>query len=495
MKINFFVVVALALSASVFTLPAWALTDIYLALDDGGTGFTGPHLFHVTYDNNALPVKTYSVFGAQPLGAGTTINSLAVNSNQGASGGIYAAMSGAFNQLAEYSFNHGTGVFGVERANAGVFGDIAVDGLDRLYVVETATTGALQHLVPHASLPQFDVNATVDTANEGGDAYLAILNNNDVVVSGRRRTTNPTDFPNGFEPNFSFQYRLTGSSLNLQAQNNNGAIIPADLAVLPNGKLIIANQNRPLTPFNSLYEMVVPLTNDGGDVCCGINALGATIVWDDIDVLSDGTIIATGASDFFTGSPEQYLISHRRSGINLTTTGLIQIGVLNNMMAEPSVITVDENDIIHVSSGGRLVAWDLAPDPMNPGFDKFTAQACFPNDCVSFNAVGTGTAIVSAVAPAVVSLPGDFNGDGMVDAADFLAWRSSFGTASGATLADGDANVDGDVDGGDFLVWQQNFGPAPLSSAQSASVPESTTILLGACCLAAILPCRVRRPC
>ncbi len=462
MKINLLVVVASVLSATVFTLPAWALTDVYLALDDGGISLPGPQLFHFTYDDDA-PVKTYTLFGAQPLGAGTTINSLAVNSDPGSSGGIYAAMTGTFNQLAEYSFDHGAGVFGVERVNAGVFGDIAVDGLDRLYAVETATTGALQNLVPHASLPQFDVNATVDTTNEGGDAYLAILNNNDVVVSGRRPTTNPVDFPNGFEPNFSFQYRLTGSSLDLQAQNNNGAITPSGLAVLPTGNLIIANQNVPLTPFNSLYEMTIPLADAGGAVCCGIEALGATIQWDDIDVLSDGTIIATGVSDFFTGFPEQYLLSHRRSGINLTTTGLVQIGVLDNMVAEPSVITVDENDIIHVASGGRLVAWDLAPDPMNPGFDKFTAQACFPNDCDSFNAVGIGTAIVSAE---FVAGTGDFDFDGDVDGFDFLKWQrgESPNPLSPSDLAD----------------WQTNYGMPPLVTAVSL-VPEPTSVLLALC--------------
>src|SRR5262249_16207911 len=46
---------------------------------------------------------------------------------------------------------------------------------------------------------------------------------------------------------------------------------------------------------------------------------------------------------------------------------------------------------------------------------------------------------------------GDFDGDGDVDGADFVAWQTHFPTASGATRADGDADGDGDVDGADFV--------------------------------------------
>ena len=60
------------------------------------------------------------------------------------------------------------------------------------------------------------------------------------------------------------------------------------------------------------------------------------------------------------------------------------------------------------------------------------------------------------------AIPGDFDGDGDVDGADFLKWQAGFPTASGATRADGDADGDGDVDGQDFLIWQGNYPtPAP----------------------------------
>ncbi|MCC7083963.1 MAG: dockerin type I repeat-containing protein [Pirellulales bacterium] len=72
---------------------------------------------------------------------------------------------------------------------------------------------------------------------------------------------------------------------------------------------------------------------------------------------------------------------------------------------------------------------------------------------------------------------GDFNGDGNVDGADFVAWQTHFPTASGATLADGDANGDGAVDGADFVIWQTNF-PYTAPGPGSAPVPEPNAVAL-----------------
>jgi hypothetical protein len=91
----------------------------------------------------------------------------------------------------------------------------------------------------------------------------------------------------------------------------------------------------------------------------------------------------------------------------------------------------------------------------------------------------------------LIDLPpiaGDFDGDGDVDGADFVAWQTHFPMASGATLSDGDADGDGDVDGADFVVWQTNFPTGPDSAV--APVPEPAT-WLGL--LAAIVLLRARQ--
>lgn len=84
-----------------------------------------------------------------------------------------------------------------------------------------------------------------------------------------------------------------------------------------------------------------------------------------------------------------------------------------------------------------------------------------------------GSGVVLQSAPP--GLAGDFDGDGDVDGADFVAWQTNFPTASGATQAMGDADGDGDVDGADFATWQGQFPTAP---SPTLSVPEPAELYL-----------------
>lgn len=71
----------------------------------------------------------------------------------------------------------------------------------------------------------------------------------------------------------------------------------------------------------------------------------------------------------------------------------------------------------------------------------------------------------------------DFNGDGVVDGADFLAWQRGFGIGSGAALGDGDANGDGAVSATDLAIWSNQFGGGAVVGAVSA-VPEPSAAVL-----------------
>ena len=87
----------------------------------------------------------------------------------------------------------------------------------------------------------------------------------------------------------------------------------------------------------------------------------------------------------------------------------------------------------------------------------------------------------------------DFDGDGDVDGADFLAWQAGFGITGTATLADGDANGDGDVNAGDLAIWQSQFGTLPGNALSSAAVPEPSACVAGLVGLLAILFLKSRR--
>lgn len=64
------------------------------------------------------------------------------------------------------------------------------------------------------------------------------------------------------------------------------------------------------------------------------------------------------------------------------------------------------------------------------------------------------------------ALPGDYNGDGVVDAADYTTWRDTLGSTE-LLAADGDG--DGQVDDDDYDIWVANFG---LSSNTGVAIPE-----------------------
>lgn len=85
---------------------------------------------------------------------------------------------------------------------------------------------------------------------------------------------------------------------------------------------------------------------------------------------------------------------------------------------------------------------------------------------------------------------GDFNGDGVVDAADYTVWRESL--SDPADLR-GDGNRDGLVDEADYRLWRSLYGNtlAAQSEAEQVRVPEPTTGLLVV--IAAMLTCGIHR--
>ncbi len=89
------------------------------------------------------------------------------------------------------------------------------------------------------------------------------------------------------------------------------------------------------------------------------------------------------------------------------------------------------------------------------------------------NLYTTGEVTITAV-PGLV--PGDFSGNGVVDAADYVVWRDNFGIQSGAMSSSGDGDSDGDVDGADYLVWQRNFGRSFGSGSELPSTEPLSTV-------------------
>jgi hypothetical protein len=96
-------------------------------------------------------------------------------------------------------------------------------------------------------------------------------------------------------------------------------------------------------------------------------------------------------------------------------------------------------------------------------------------------------------------LPGDYNKNGVVDAADYVVWRNTEGQ-SVTTGTGADGNFDGQVNADDYAVWQAHFGETLTSgtganlASTGGAVPEPTVFGLVAASLGFVLPdCRRAR--
>jgi hypothetical protein len=120
-----------------------------------------------------------------------------------------------------------------------------------------------------------------------------------------------------------------------------------------------------------------------------------------------------------------------------------------------------------------------------------------------FDALDTGTAYFDIHTSAfpngeirgfVVFVPGDFNDDGIVSAADYVIWKKTEGTIEEGHPADADnSNV---VDAADYAIWRENFGSTRhdqhehnhgngAGASLAANVPEPSTLALLAIVLGA----------
>lgn len=117
-----------------------------------------------------------------------------------------------------------------------------------------------------------------------------------------------------------------------------------------------------------------------------------------------------------------------------------------------------------------------------------------PGDCNGDTAVNADDlkcvadiAARDAVLAAIGSLPGDLDGNGAVEFADFLVLAENFDKEGG--YAEGNIDLEGKVAFADFLKLAENFGKTPANAA--AAVPEPSSLLLA--CLAFLAVGQTRR--
>jgi hypothetical protein len=112
-----------------------------------------------------------------------------------------------------------------------------------------------------------------------------------------------------------------------------------------------------------------------------------------------------------------------------------------------------------ISADGQSVAIhsraaNLVADDYNASFDVFLATL-----------------------PTFAPVPGDFDGSGVVDEADYSIVRSHFGSAVPPGTM-GDANGDRIVDNADYVIWRKNLGAVVSGSGAALGAAASEDNLL-----------------
>jgi len=218
-------------------------------------------------------------------------------------------------------------------------------------------------------------------------------------------------------------------------------------------------------------------------------ALGAGLVFDGGDlIVQDVTLLPT------------FETRGRLQRLPITGTSVLEFGpaelLLDGMTSGYSVILDGEGDLYTTGSGGlyRVTGTPLAEVLLLPAgfssamafdagpFEKFAGPNGGRLAWAAEASWGIEDQFVTVLTPA---RPGDYNGDGAVDALDYAVWRGEFGT-TGDLASDG--NLDGIIDAADYVIWRHNAVLASGAAFDStAGVPEPVTLALVLCPVAALI--------
>ena len=223
-----------------------------------------------------------------------------------------------------------------------------------------------------------------------------------------------------------------------------------------------------------------------------------------------GRLVAAGATQFFVpnlpllgDTPRFNGNASTQSQYNTLTTqfNAALAAAIDNLHAQNAALTFYRLDVASLFEQARSnpAAFGLtnvtaaAAPGLTPGTSSYDKNRIAPNanQYLFWDDLHPTTTVHSIFAERaldLLALPGDFNHDGIVDAADYTVWRDAFGETGALLAADGDGN--GAVNNDDFAIWKTHFGQSAsgglgATAAIDISVPEPAGWLM--MCLAAIV--------
>ncbi|MEM6330839.1 MAG: LamG-like jellyroll fold domain-containing protein, partial [Planctomycetota bacterium] len=160
----------------------------------------------------------------------------------------------------------------------------------------------------------------------------------------------------------------------------------------------------------------------------------------------------------------------------LNAGGVIELDVSDNGEADRLIVGEDL-----VLFGGELAVAYIGEDGLaaGDGFDLLDFTQAFGEfGSLALPTLAEGlmwdTAQLLISGTLSVTIAGDYNGDGLVDSADYGAWRNTLGQ-SVTPLTGADGNGDGFVNAADLDVWLAAFGRSVTGPAAVAAAPEPAT--------------------
>jgi hypothetical protein len=261
-------------------------------------------------------------------------------------------------------------------------------------------------------------------------------------------------------------------------------INPATAQVLVIGAFNVGNAGTPAT--------MTDLAFDSAGILYGIGSVGGAHLYTINTSTGQATLVGSSALAFTAGG-----------GLAISPAGVFYGTPLTPNFGTYDPVTGAYTDITNPSKpagGGAYTALDFngsvlyglntlqKPSPPNTHIVTIDPSTGAVSD------IGASVNALDAIAfqPAAAgTLAGDYNNNGVVDAADYDLWRKNSNTTN--TLANDP--IGGTIGAPQYNQWRNNFGRPPGSGSTASAVPEPALASLFVGCLFATAFCRSYRVC
>ena len=246
--------------------------------------------------------------------------------------------------------------------------------------------------------------------------------------------------------------------------------------------------NASISVLQGSHEIQVPLTlMDTTDVSA---SAGTLLDVNGVVNLNGNTLNVTGAGQVNLNNQITGGGSVNSSGVlgtggstgvtgNLTSTGTLDIdiaGTAANFFDAFSVTgTATLSGVLNVDAvAGFAPSTGQSFTVLTASSVSAAALTLGGPDAALFSLIKNPTSLVLQAISAV-AVPGDYNGDGTVNAADYTVWRN---TRNSTTNLAADGDNSGTVNTADYNFWKARFGRTSGSGSGSGAVPEPGSVAL-----------------